>query len=82
MKNYLTNDEMLEMLEERFDDSTDEEKAKEEFDIIMDEIFALILDLAKEKLASPGDEIRLSCRLQVIKEKDKISMSKIVASTE
>lgn len=82
MKNYFTNEEMLERLEEMSDVTENEEQAKEEFDILMDEIFALVLDLAKEKLASPGDEIRLSCRLQVIKEKDKMSMSKIVASTE
>lgn len=82
MKNYFTNEEMFERLEELSDVTENEEQAKEEFDILMDEIFSLVLDLAKEKLTSPGDEIRLSCRLQVIKEKDKMSMSKIVASTE
>lgn len=48
----------------------------------MEEVFAFVMDMAKENLASPGDEIHLSYRVQVIKNNDKLSMSKIVASTE
>lgn len=38
--------------------------------------------MAKEKPASPGNEIHLCYRVQVTKNKEQFSMSKIVASTE
>lgn len=81
-KNFYSTEEILEMLENMNDDSENEEQTKEEFDILMDEVFAFVMDMAKEKLASPGDEIHLSYRVQVIKNKEQFSMSKIVASTE
>ena len=58
-KNFYSTEEILEMLENMNDDSENEEQAKEEFDILMDEVFAFVMDMAKEKLASPGDEIHL-----------------------
>lgn len=48
----------------------------------MNEVFTFVMDMDKEKLASPGDEIHLSYRVQIIKNKEQFSMSKIVASTE
>ena len=68
-KNFYSTEEILEMLENMNDDSENEEQAKEEFDILMDEVFAFVMDMAKEKLASPGDEIHLSYRVQIIKTK-------------
>ena len=81
-KNFYSTEEILEMLENMNDDSENEEQAKEEFDILMEEVFAFLMDMAKEKLASPGDEIHLCYRVQVVESEDKLSMSKIVASTE
>lgn len=81
-KNFYSTEEILKMLDDMCDASEDEEQAKEEFNILMDEVFAFVMDMAKEKLASPGDEIHLSYRVQVIKNKEQFSMSKIVASTE
>lgn len=81
-KNFYSTEEILDMLDDMCDVSENEEQAKEEFDILMDEVFAFVMDMAKEKLASSGDEIRLSCRVQIIKNKEEFSMSKIVASAE
>lgn len=69
-KNFYSTEEILEMLENMNDDAENEEQAKEEFDILMDEVFAFVMDMAKEKLASPDDEIHLSYRVQVIKNKE------------
>ena len=69
-KNFYSTEEILEMLENMNDGSENEEQAKEEFDILMDEVFAFVMDMAKEKLASPGDEIHLSYRVQIIKNKE------------
>lgn len=58
------------MLKKMNNDSENKEQAKEKFDILMDEVFAFVMDIAKEKPASAGDEIHLSYRVQVIKNKE------------
>ena len=40
-KNFYSTEEILEMLENMNDDSENEEQAKEEFDILMDEVLPL-----------------------------------------
>lgn len=76
-KNFYSTEEILEILENMNDDSENEEQAKEEFDILMDEVFAFVMDMAKEKLASPGDEIHLSYRVQIIKNKEQFLCLKL-----
>lgn len=49
-KNFYSTEEILEMLENMNDDSENEEQTKEEFDILMEEVFAFVMDMAKEKL--------------------------------
>lgn len=59
------------------DDSKNKEQAKEEFDILMDEVFAFVMDIAKGKTALAGDEIHLSYRVLVIKNKEQFLCLKL-----
>lgn len=80
-KNFYSTEEILEMLENMNDDSENEEQTKEEFDILMEEVFAFVMDMAKEKLASPGDEIHLSYRVQVISDSALVAITLMIAES-
>ena len=51
-KNFYSTEEILEMLENMNDDSENEEQTKEEFVILMEEVFAFVMDMAKENWPS------------------------------